>query len=153
MDTNKSWFSSVDNCVLLGDFLTRQPQLQELRMRDNYFCSEATDEFLLQLSQAPALKTIQTIYLPCTGNFSSGVACEALGNIIASAPALKLCDIDNQQRDREVKVEVTNATAGPDEEVTDENCGTVVVKDKATGDTIYSVTTPNRQITKVEFWQ
>ena len=63
MGKNESWFSSVDNCVLLGDFLSQQPQLQELHMDFNYFCSEATDEFLLQLSQAPALKTIQTIDL------------------------------------------------------------------------------------------
>ena len=63
MSTNKSWFSSVDNCVLLGDFLTRQPQLQEMHMGYNFFSSEATYEFLLQLSQAPALETIQKIDL------------------------------------------------------------------------------------------
>ena len=119
-------------------------------MEKNFFCSEATDEFLLQLSQAPALKTIQEINLYETGNFSSDVACEALGNIIAQAPALKSCDISYQQGDRKVKVEVTDATAGPDEEVNDDNCGTVVVKNKRTGDTIYSVTTPNRKISKVK---
>ena len=52
-----------------------------------------------------------------------------------------------------MKVEVTDATAGPDEEVNEDNCGTVVVKEKATGDTIYSVTTPNRKISKVEIEQ
>ena len=45
---------------------------------------------------------------------------------------------------------MTGATAVPDEEVTSENCGSVVVKDEATGDTIYSAPTANRQITKVE---
>ena len=118
-------------------------------MEKNFFCSEATDEFLLQLSQAPALKTIQKINLHGTGNFSSDVACEALGNIIASALALKECYIYDQQGERKVEVEVTDATAGPDEEVTSENCGSVVVKDKATGDTIYSAPTLNRQITGV----
>ena len=35
MGKNESWFSSVDNCALLGDFLTRQPQLQKLEMSEN----------------------------------------------------------------------------------------------------------------------
>ena len=51
------------------------------------------------------------------------MACEALGNIIASTPALKECRIIGQGGDREVKIDVTDATAGPDEEVNEDNCG------------------------------
>ena len=49
-----------------------------------------------------------------------------------------------------MEVKVTDATAGPDEDVNDGNYGSVAVKDRTTGDTIYRVTTLNRQISKVK---
>ena len=79
-------------------------------MYENSFSTETTEELFAQLTQAPAIKTIEEIYMPSSVNLDSDAGCQALCAFLASASALKECNIMEQTGDRKICVRVDCAT-------------------------------------------
>ena len=78
---------------MLAAILNRQEQLKSLSLVFNYFSSEATKLILTQLLASQSRQCLEQIQMHFSANFGASEACEALAELVATAPALKMINI------------------------------------------------------------
>ena len=106
---NKSWWTNNSKAVTdFFQFISRQPQLEELHLQKNNLSAQTVSEILFTIRSSDCLDTIKKIQLD-DSSWDQDEACIQLANVIAEAPNLDMLRLLNQKGSRKINVKMQMA--------------------------------------------
>ena len=90
---NLRWWRSQSCFALLFEVLQNQENLKHLNLGGSEFSSEQTEELLRKITEAELFKSLVSLNLWRSANFSSDETVSLLALLLAKAPSLKQVDV------------------------------------------------------------